>query len=151
MDGRQDTRCRPAQGAARSSPATAPMSRQGIRLPRHRGAGPAARHQAASPPARRDATRVQAWSTASLGRRANEQLAQQLPRAAHSLGADSRALPGAPLHGVRADRVPRRDAQERSPVLMTLTLTLTSTLTLTLTATWTSTPPLSTSLRLTIG
>lgn len=60
---------------------------------------------------------MQARQAASLGSRAREQLAQQLARAASPLGDEGDALHGARTPGLRADCVPRGNAEKRTPVL----------------------------------
>jgi hypothetical protein len=77
-----------------------------------------ARHQASPSTARREATQVQAWPVASLGGRAREQLAQQLPRAANPLGDESDTLHGARTHGLRVDCVPRGNTEKWTPILI---------------------------------
>ena len=60
---------------------------------------------------------MQARPAASLGGRARQQLAQQLPRAANPLGDEGDTLHGPRTLGLRADCVPRGNTEKRTPVL----------------------------------
>src|SRR6185437_6658145 len=102
-----DARCRGAQERARSAPAATLLSRQGVCVPRLRRGGPRPGHHATHSAERGGAAaRTDPRSPATVGRRADEQLAQSLSRAAHPLGSQSAQLPGARVPCVRAHRAP---------------------------------------------
>ena len=90
--------------AARVVPGTSASTR--VRLRRCRSGRPSARHRAAHPsPRGAAADRVRARHAATLGRGANQRVAQSVPWPPHSLGTEGRQLPRPAPSRMRPDRV----------------------------------------------
>ncbi len=106
VDGCRGARRRRNACAARTATPGEPVPGQGIRLCRRRSSRSHSWDHPAHPTSRRTtACRVCARQTQTLGRRAQEQLAQPVSRAAHSLGTNCGALPRNGSTGVRPHRI----------------------------------------------